>query len=405
MAGIVEFVIDFAAAISAAVYALFLLGATERNYLRKCLAAAFLCVSAILFLRASLAVGGGTLPESLVVAPSMALPLALLLSAEAFRRQHSHFLAKLIAVSGAAFGLVIAIGGWWRSIPYFPIGLAAYVLAGLLASALWVALRDRSRLTIQQNETAGFFVAALLIATPFAATDFQAIIILPVQLGAVATLICLYFAVWLPMPGTGILNVALQLAGILVASALLAMFVRLLVPNSDAASLLAAGAVSFCVILAAALVAKIGFEHQLGKRQRFLDAFVATDKGSVDSFLEGCATIEPFTDVVLLGEAELADFDHRAIERIILDRKLIDRPYLDGAAASELAQDLREQCIDLLDRVGAGYLCRVGHRPFRIALFRTGSMVDHREISVRVELLAETAQLILEGRAGDDHAA
>lgn len=405
MAGITEFIIDFVAAISAAVYALFLLGSTERNYLRRCLAAAFICVSAIFFLRASLALGGGPVVESLVVAPVMALPLTLLLAAEAFRRQHSHVLAKLIAVSGALFGLVLAIGGWWRSIPYFPIGLAVYVLTGLLASAAWVAARDRAGLPVQHNETAGFFVAALLVATPFAATDFQAIIVLPIQLGAIATLICLYFAVWLPSPGTGIVNVALQLAGILLAALLLGLFTRVLVPNSDPASFLAASAIAFCVILAAALAAKLGFDHQLGKRRRFLDAFVATDKRSMDGFIEHCATIEPFTDALLMGEAELADFDHARIEQALVDKKVIDRPYLSRVAASDLAQDLREQCLDLLDRVGAGYMCRVGHGPLRIALFRTGSMVDHREISARVQLLAETAQLILERRGGDDHAA
>ncbi|WP_374368581.1 hypothetical protein [Dongia sp.] len=392
-------ILEFCAVVGLIAYGVTFRAAHPAQYLHRCLAALFISLGILLLARGIFSLTQEKLFAHLAMVAALFLPLMTLLCAEAIRREHAPLLAKLIAAV-APFVLALWHVAEWRGaspdslIPRSLIVVEAFVLGGLLGSALWVRQSPAGRLSVENHRFAQFFVVAILLAIPFAATDFQNFLELPVRMGAIGALIGVHFAVWVPNAGVKFRLVLFQLLAIFVFALVL---IGLGIPwfgDRNWIFLIRAWAAISGILLTAGIALKLTADFIRRRSNRFIERFLACDTGSVDGFLGTAAMLAPFTDLRILEAESLADYDHLALVSKLSGGKVVSLRVLKRQSEADISAAIQEQIIDILEHAGATHLCLVSSSPIRLALFTAGPLADEGEIQSQIGLFARTIDLI-----------
>jgi len=381
-------ILELCAVIGLVAYGVTFRAGRPAQYLQRCLAALLISVGMVFLARSIHGLTGEPVFVLIATAASLFIPLMALLSAEAIRREHAPWVAKVI-VAIAPFPLLA-----WRLLEDGFPGMVArevFVLGGLLGAALWVWCCPAGRLPGDERRFARFFVLAVLIAIPFAATDFQSFIHLPVRLGAMGALVGVHVAVWVPGGGVRIRLVLAQLAGAFLFAALLIAAGSPWLGDHGWPFLIRGWTAVSGILLATGILLKLTADYVRRRNNRFLEQFLACDTRSVEAFLGAAATLRPFAGMSLLGGDSLADYDHPALVAELSGGKVVALGSLKREAAST---PLQEQMIDALEQAGATHLCLGTTAPLRLAVFTAGPLADEREIGAQIGLFARTIALL-----------
>ena len=385
-----DIILEFCAVVGLIAYGAAFRAAQPAHYLHRCLAALLITLGVLFLARGLHSLAGAMFFAHVAIAAAVILPLMALLCAEAIQRQHAPGVAKLLVVAAPIVLIIWRIAAGQDPSPHNLIITEAFVLGGLLANALWVRSRLADSPSEEDRRFGQFFVVALLLALPFAATDFQNFVDLPVRMGAMGALIGVYLAVWVPTNGLRFRLVLLQLLAILVFALILVALGLPWFDDRDWTFLIRAWAAITGILLTAGILLKLSADAVRRRGNRFIEQFLACDTGSVDSFLSSAAMLPPFSDMQILGVADLADYDLAALTADLSGGKVISLRALKGSSTTTL----QEQMIDILEHAGATHLCLATESPARLALFTSGPLVDEREIGPQVGLFARTVALI-----------
>jgi hypothetical protein len=379
-----------------AVIALVAYGVTFRTghatqYLHRCLAALFISLGVLFLARSVNSLTGAAVFAHLATAASLFLPLMVLLCAEAIRREHAPWPAKLIAAVGPVALLAWRLLETDRTSLPGTVAREVFVLGGLLGSALWIWRCPPVRLPGEERRFAQFFVIAMLIAVPFAATDFQNFLELPVRMGALGVLIGIHIAVWVPASGMRFRFVLAQLCGAFAFAAILIASGWPWFDDHGWPFLVRAWAAVSGVLLAAGIALKLTADFVRRRSNRFLEQFLACDMRGVDSFLGTAAMLAPFSGMLILGGESLADYDCVALVKELSRGKVVA---LGALKRRHQPTPTEEQMIDILEQSGATHLCLASTSPLRLALFTAGPLADAREVGAQIELFARTTEFL-----------
>src|SRR5690606_28543052 len=156
------------------------------------------------------------------------------------------------------------------------------------------------RLSTDNHRFAQVFVVAILLAIPFAATDLQNFLELPVRMGAMGALIGVHFAVWVPTNGVRFRLVVLQLLATFVFALVLIGLGMPWFGDRNWIFLIRAWAAISGILLTAGIALKLTADFVRRRSNRFIERFLACDTGSVDGFLGTAAMLAPFADLRIL---------------------------------------------------------------------------------------------------------
>jgi hypothetical protein len=389
-------ILEFCAVVGLIAYGVTFRTVYPAQYLHRCLASLFISLGVLFLARGMYSLGQEQLFAHVAIVAALFLPLMALLCAEAIRREHAPWPAKLV-VAAAPFMLAPwHLAAWhlaaWPGNPINSlIVIETFVLGGLLGSALWVRRCPVERLSAENHRFARFFVVAVLLAIPFAATDFQNFLDLPVRMGAMGALIGVHFAVWVPTTGIKFRLVLLQLLAIFVFALVLIGLGMPWFGDRDWTFLIRAWAAISGILLAAGIALKLTADFVRRRGNRFIERFLACDMESIDGFLGSAAMLAPFADMRILEAESLADYDRPALASELSAGKVAGLHTLQRRSEASATQ---EQIVDILEHAGATHLCLARSSPIRLALFTAGPLVDESEIQSQIGLFARTIALI-----------
>ena len=391
--------IDLMAAVAALVWAL--TGARRvQGRLRATLGLLLATLTLLLLLRSMARLGW--MADGWAVLVALALPLAILLCAEAVRGVHAPRWAKAAVTVAPALVLVLVLvlglAGLAGSGAVIVVwAAAALVLGTLTACAWWVRPRDRGG---ARARVGLLFALAFALAIPLVATDFMPDgrgvllpdgqgVLLPdgggVRLGGLAVLLGVALGARLTSTG-GDVRAALSL---LTASVLLVAGLVVL--------LLAVGAIgstgwvaTACALLAALLLADV-LTRSVGLAARaeelaYLRALagIRTDGGAGEA-LASLDGVPALANARLLGPDDLRDHDVEALRAAMDDGVLRDGAIDDPVVADEAAH--------LFALHDADHMLLVSREPFRIAMLRTGPE-DVAAVGLRLRVIARLLALV-----------
>ena len=145
--------------------------------------------------RALVVMTGGMWFRFPVLLAASLVPLAGLLLAEGLLRRHAPRAMKIYI---AGFAALFALLSLWYGPSIDPLrllGLLIYQISGFAMIGWLVATRDRSTLSMAENQSAGRLGWVLIVLVPLIAADFLLIALrLPVQLSAIGVLILCWVA-------------------------------------------------------------------------------------------------------------------------------------------------------------------------------------------------------------------
>lgn len=387
-------ILEFCAVVGLIAYGATFRAAHPAQYLHRCLAALFVSLGILFLARGLYSLTQEKLFAHVAIVAALFLPLMALLCAEAVRREHAPLPVKLVV---AATPFVLAmwhVAEWGGASSNGLIFVEAFVIGGLLGSALWVRGRPTDRLSVENHRFSQFFVVAILLAIPFAATDFQNFLELPVRMGAMGALIGVHFAVWVPTTGVKFRLVLLQLLAIFVFALVLIVLGMPWFGDRNWVFLIRAWVAISGILLTAGIALKLTADFVRRRGNQFVERFLACDTGSVDGFLGSAAMLAPFADLRILEAESLADFDRIALVSKLSGGKVINLRALKRRSEADISATTQEQIIDILEHAEATHLCLASSSPIRLALFTAGPLADEGEIQSQIGLFARTIDLI-----------
>lgn len=397
---------DLMAAFAAAAWAL--TGARAmRGMLRPALVFLLGVLAALLTLRT--AAWTGLIAEGWAILVALALPLAVLLGAEAVRGVHAPRWAKLAVTALPLAVLALRIAGGGGAPPW----LTAALVVGTLVGAAWW-LRPRADETPVEPARAGeartegaraegarvargrvglLFALALALAAPLVATDFLpegTLDPLP-RLGGLAVLLGIALGARLAATGGD----ARGALGLLLGAAALAFAiggVLLAVGAIAAASLPALMPVLLATVLLADVLARSFGVAARSEELAFLRALARVRGRDAGAAFASLGSIAALRGARLLGPDDLADHDRHALLRALGP----DGVAREGAIDDPVAADEAAHLFALHD---ADHLVLVSRAPLCVAAIRLGPE-DVRAGTWRLRAVARVLSLF-DGRASE----
>ncbi len=300
--------------------------------------------------------------DRLSLIPAAAVPLGALVVTEGILRRHAPRPAKQIAVAGAVLlGLGGALGleAWSTA---YAIALSAFQLAGFVACALLLALRDRSQLLASENRSIGRLAVGALLLIPFIATDFQALAPnMRVRLGALGALLVVT-AVLIAGSSGETQRQGIALAVLRVASAaLLGAAAAFIADDVDAIQITRFSAVAVAGVLAIGLMTDTLRAHFEARAPGMLNAVAASAATSREQLIEELMRQPLFESARRLREPDLAAYDPPLLHELLASRPVLrraDAPW--GFAPSDPAV---ERIRSLLAANSATHVVVLSHDP------------------------------------------
>lgn len=303
------------------------------------------------------------------------LPLLALLVAEQLVRRHAPRWMKLLVLAGGlGFTIVSLIAGVLWPAPVL-LALAGYQTVAILCSVALIA-RSCGELSPAEAQLAGVFAAALLLAIPLTATDFQAILALPVRGGAFAALL-LVLATSRFVAGTASgRSLAIDLILLMATGAILAAGAHAIWPAANAGELAQIGAIGAATAALALLLQRRGEARLIVQARPSLVAAIAAlpDQPRIDELL----TVHPLLASGRLVEPDmLAAYPSEAVDALAAGR-------VSTRASGDAARDL-------LDAYAGTHLVRIARAPLRLLAVSGGGLAGD-SLTAELDMVARVAE-------------
>lgn len=286
------------------------------------------------------------------------LPLLALLVAEQLVRRHAPRWMKLLVLAGGlGFTIVSLIAGalWPASVL---LALAGFQTAAILCAVALIA-RSVREVSPAEAQLAGVFAAALLLAIPLTATDFQAIVALPVRGGAFAALL-LVLATSRFVAGTASWRtLVIDLVLLIAAGAILAGGAHAIWPVASAAELAQLGAIGAATAALALLLQRRGEARLIVQARPSLVTAIAAlpDHPRIDDLLSAHPLLASGRPV---DAGMLAAYPAEALDTLAAVR-------VSTRASGDAARDL-------LDAYAGTHLVRIARSPLRLLAVSGGGL-------------------------------
>jgi hypothetical protein len=272
------------------------------------------------------------------------IPVSVLLLAEGLLRRHAPHWAKVWVMCGT---IVFSILSFWWSDSIDPprlIGLLTFQLSGFFIGAWMVLSREKSSLTVVENQTAERLALSLFLLVPLAAADFLMVSLdLPAQTSPLGVLFLCWLVVSLGRSQAQHRAPLVSFFAIVLAAGLSAFLVADMVDMDKDATIL-----TLAVILSAVMVAVLFIEAQTlrsEEQSQTLLRHLAEDRSRDTLGLLRGLQAHPLVDgAALIDVPQLADFDPAVLRHIFTVRPVLrraDPPLIDGAQADHISHLFR----------------------------------------------------------------
>lgn len=297
-------------------------------------------VMAMLFAgRAMLALTGVEFFRFFILLGATLIPLSVVLLAEGLLRRHAPQWVKIWLLVGTALFSVLSF--WWsESIdPPRLLGLLAFQLSGFFIAAWLILTRDKSSLTVAENQTVERLALSLFLLIPFAAADFLMDYLgLPIQISPLGVLFLCWLAVSLGRSQVQHRAPLVSFSAIVVGAGLSGAVVANMAGMDKDATIL-----TLTVILAAVLVAVLFIEAQTlrsDEQSQTLLRHLADDRSrDALGFLRGLQAHPLVEGAALIEAAQLDDLDGDVLRHIFAVRPVLrraDPPFTDGVEGDHI---------------------------------------------------------------------
>jgi hypothetical protein len=268
------------------------------------------------------------------------VPISVLLLTEGLLRRHAPLWAKTYVACGTALFAVLSF--WWSDSidPARLVGLLVFQMSGLLIGAWLVLTRDKTSLSVAENQTVERLALSLVLLIPMAAADFLMIYLrLPAQISPLAVLFLCWLAVSLGRSQSQHRAPVISVVAIVLGAGLSGLVAAGMVGMDRDATIL-----TLAVILAAVLVAVLFIEAQTlrsEEQSQTLLRHLAEDRsGDALGFLRGLQAHPLVEGAVLIDATQLADLDSAVLRRIFEVRPVLrrsDPPFKGGAEGDHIS--------------------------------------------------------------------
>ena len=303
-----------------------------------------------------------TFLDRLSLIPAAMVPLGALVVTEGILRRHAPRIAKRIAVWGAVLlGLGGALGLEAWSTPY-AIVLSLFQLAGFVACALLLGLRDRSQLLVSENRSIGRLAVGALLVIPFIVTDFQALAPdMPVRLGALGALLVVTAVLIAGHSGeTQRQGIALAVLRV-VSAALLGVAAAFIADDVDAAQIMRFSAVAISGVLTIGLMTDTLRAYFEAQAPGMLNSVAASSAVTREQLISELMRQPLFESARRFREVELAAWDPDLLRDLLASKPVLrraDAPW--GLAPTDPAV---ERVASLLASHSATHIVVLSHQP------------------------------------------
>lgn len=268
------------------------------------------------------------------------IPISVLLLTEGLLRRHAPSWVKFWVMGGT---LLFSILSFWWSESIDPLrltGLLAFQLSGFFIGAWLVLTRDRTSLTVAENQTVERLGLSLFLLVPLAAADFLMIYLdLPAQISPLGVLFLCWLAVSLGRSQAQHRAPLKSFLAIVLGAGLSGFVIANMVGMDKDTTIL-----TLAVILAAVLVAVLFIEAQTlrsEEQSQTLLRHLAEDRSrDALGFLRGLQAHPLVEGAVLIDAKQLTDLDAVVLAHIFTVRPVLRRAdplFKDGAEGDHIA--------------------------------------------------------------------
>ena len=268
------------------------------------------------------------------------IPLSVVLLAEGLLRRHAPVWVKIWIMVGTI--LFAALSFWWSDSidPARLIGLMVFQLSGFFIGAGLVMTRDKSSLTVAENQTVERLALSLFLLIPFAAADFLMVYLdLTIQISPLGVLFLCWLAVSLGRSQSQHRAPLVSFLTIVLAAGLSGFVVADMVSMDKDMTIQ-----TLAVILAAVMVAVLFIEAQTLRAEELSQTLLhhlAKDRSrDALGFLRGLQAHPLVEGAALIEATQLADLDSQILRHIFTVRPVLrraDPPFIDGAEGDHIA--------------------------------------------------------------------
>jgi hypothetical protein len=297
------------------------------------------------------------------------LPLAALILAEGVLRRHAPRALKALVTLGAVVAAAAIVATHARP-PVTNWVLGGFVLLALAAVTLLLIARDRAALSEQENAGIGALMAAGLLLTLLAVTDFVPGIPGLSGIGAAAVAFVLAANPTSRREGRRVLGDLVLIGAVAAASAVVLSRALALETLSKTLGL---GAILLALLLAGGAILGARRERIGRQGEAFARALARADLTSLDRFFYSLSGQPLLAGLRVAEGALLSDYDAGGLEAALQGRPVWTRAALANAPAP-MTSRARDELEDLMIRTEATHALLVSASPLRIALLTLSGM-------------------------------
>lgn len=324
----------------------------------------------------------------IVLAASL-VPLCVLLLAEGLLRRHAPAWAKLWVAAGTVVFVILSL--WWRDTidPARLAGLLVFQLSGFAIAGWLVLTRDRSSLSVAENQTVERLALSLVLLIPLAAADFLMIFLgLPAQISPLGVLFLCWLAVSLGRTQAQHSAPLVSFLAVVFGAGASGLVVATLAQMDKDATIL-----TLAVILAAVLVAVLFIEAQTlraEERSQTLLRHLADDRsGDALGFLRGLQAHPLVEGAALIDVAQLQDFDEAVLRHIFKVRPVLrraDPPFSDGAEGDHITH--------LFDLFDASHVLLADDAPLTLVALSMPALASSPRLELELAAVQRMARMM-----------
>ncbi len=389
MMGSADVFINFIAAIGMVSLWLSIRYANKASVFERRIGNLALTASFLLSLRAAFWMTGSHALERIALIPAIVIPVLILIAMEGLLRRHAPFVMKLITSLAIVIGGVVLVIGHRQFEPWFSYGLAGVQVSVIGFSLLWVWLRDKSKNTEAENQSATILAVTLVCLALACVTDFPEIIALPVKLGAVGMLMVAYILVFVASQRFSIKRTIFEIGSIVtMVGVFLSMSTSVLGADSWQA-IAQLGAVLFSLMLTTVIVVRV-FTIRRGVNGASEGRLAQADTTDLYSFLEDAMSGPLTPHAFILKGNDLTDYDMVQLEKTFQTLPVISNETL----GAEIVESLREQISDILSQNNAEHVFMAASNPPVLVVCAAQSFGDARELASYLSLVSKMSKLI-----------
>ncbi|AGI67347.1 hypothetical protein OAN307_c16800 [Octadecabacter antarcticus 307] len=347
-------------------------------------------VMAMLFVgRAFLILTGADFFRFFILLGAALIPISVLVLAEGLLRRHAPQWAKVWVGCGTIVFFILSF--WWSDSidPPRLMGLLAFQLSGVFIGAWLVLTRNRSSLTVAENQTVERLALSLFLLVPLAAADFFMIHLAPpAQISALGLLFFCWLTVSIGRSQAHHRAPLLSFLAIVIGAGLSGFVVADMVGMDKDATIL-----TLVVILAAVPVAVLFIEAQTlrsEEQSQTLLHHLAEDR-SCDAlgFLRGLQAHPLVEGAALIDNAQLADLEAAVLRHIFTICPVLrraDPPFSDGAQGDRITH--------LFNLFNASHILLADNAPMTLVALSTPSLATSPRAELELVAVQRMARLI-----------